>query len=219
MSDALRTKLLIRLEEAGLTPTALAVLIKRDKNYFRDFLNGRKGGLSVAAMEEADRELDKAIARRKDPNANTPPEDWIKPPLDFFGSRDLPVFASVEGGPGEMVVSTDPIELVPRPWFLKQVKEGYAVLVIGESMIPAYEPGDMAIVNPRVPAIKGKHAIFVGGEQHGEFRATIKRFVGATPEHWKAEQYNPPPGEKKELLLPKKLWTRALRVVGKYEGG
>lgn len=137
----------------------------------------------------------------------------------FFGERDLKVFAAVEGGPGVMVVSTDPIETVPRPWYMKDVRDGYAVLVVGESMVPAFKPGDMAIVNPRLPALRGQDVILIGGEHEGEFRASIKHLEGSDAKVWRLRQYNPPRGEKGELAWPKKDWPKALRVVGKYYGG
>ena len=142
-----------------------------------------------------------------------------EPPTEFLGDRDLKVFAAVEGGPGEMVVSTDPIELVPRPWYLKNVKDGYAVLIVGESMVPAFEPGDMAVVNPRLAPMRGKDVILVRGEEEGEFRASIKRLVSWTATHWNLLQFNPPRGEKAEFTLSRKEWPKALRVVGKYTGG
>jgi transcriptional regulator with XRE-family HTH domain len=146
-------------------------------------------------------------------------ETGHRPVPEFLGERDLKVFAAVEGGPGEMVVSTDPIELVPRPWYMREVRDGYAVLVVGESMVPAFKPGDMAIVNPRLPPLRGQDVILVGGEQTGEFRASIKHLEGWDARAWKLRQYNPPRGEKAELTWSKKDWPKALRVVGKYYGG
>lgn len=137
----------------------------------------------------------------------------------FMGERDLKVFAAAEGGPGEMVVSTEPIELVPRPWYLRSVRDGFAVLVVGESMVPAFDPGDIAVVNPRLPPLRGKDVILVRAEEHGEFRATIKRLVSWTPTHWNLLQFNPAKGEKAEFSLPRREWPKALRVVGKYSGG
>jgi len=135
-------------------------------------------------------------------------------PPQFFDGNDLPVFAAVEGGPGEMVVNSDPVDYVVRPWFLRNIKEGYAVIVSGESMVPLFEPGDMVLVNPRLPVVPGKAAIFVEGEERGEFNATVKRFVKSEPDIWRARQFNP----EKELALPKSRWRKALRIVGKYDG-
>jgi len=136
-------------------------------------------------------------------------------PQEFMGARDLRVFAAVEGGRGEMVVNTDPIELVPRPWYLGNVRDGYAVVIVGNSMEPAYEPGDMAVVNPRLPPMRGKDAILVGSEEKGEFVATIKRVLGWTEKEWRLRQFNP----RKDFVLSRKDWPRALRVVGKFSGG
>jgi phage repressor protein C with HTH and peptisase S24 domain len=141
------------------------------------------------------------------------------PPLEFMGDRDLRVFAAAEGGPGEMVVSTDPIEIVPRPWYLKNVKEGFAVLVTGDSMVPVFEPGDLAIVNPRLAPARGKDVILVADETEGEFRASIKRLLRWTERDWYLRQFNPPPGQKAEFTLLRKEWPKAMLVVGKYYGG
>jgi len=140
------------------------------------------------------------------------------PPPEIFGERDLPVYASVEAGDGAMVVYTDPVEVVPRPWFFKQVKEGYAVLINGTSMEPVYEAGDMVLVNPRAPLVKGKDVIIVGGEDHGEFRASLKRYLGQNSAEWMLKQFNPPEGQTVEFRRFKHEWPRALRVVGKYDG-
>lgn len=139
-------------------------------------------------------------------------------PVTALGERDLPVFAAAEGGPGEMVVSTSPIEIVARPWYLGSVKEGFGVLVVGESMSPAFEPGDIAVVNPRLPPARGKDVILVAREEEGEFTAVIKRLVRWTATEWHVRQFNPPPGAKEDMVLSRKAWPKALRVVGKFYG-
>ena len=53
-----------------------------------------------------------------------PPDEGPRPIPEILGERDLKVFAPVEGGSGEMVVSTEPIDLVPRPWYMREVSEG-----------------------------------------------------------------------------------------------
>lgn len=146
-------------------------------------------------------------------------EGYYRPPPTFLGEPDLPVFAATEGGRGEMVISSDPIEMVPRPWYLKSVKEGYAVLVTGESMEPRYAPGEIVVVNPKAALIRGKDVIVHTAREGGDFRAMVKAYMGATPELWKLRQFNPPPGEERDFAAPKKEWPFALRVVGRYDGG
>lgn len=131
-----------------------------------------------------------------------------------MASRDLPVYAAAEGGEGELVVSIEPIDMVPRPWYLGEVRDGYAVLVTGESMFPEFEPGDMAIVNPKLPYMRGKVHIFATERDDGHFLATIKRLVKVTSDAWIVEQHNPA----KTFSLDRAQWTTARRVVGKYSG-
>lgn len=139
-------------------------------------------------------------------------------PAAAVNSRDLPVYSAVEGGKGEMVVSTDPIETVVRPWYLKDVKEGYAVYVTGESMEPRYFAGEIAVVNPKAPLVRGRDVIVTTAREGGDFRAILKVYMGATPDSWKLRQYNPPSGDKQDFSVSKKDWPFVLRVVGKHDG-
>lgn len=148
-------------------------------------------------------------------NAPADAPGGYRPPPQFLGERDLPVYAAAEGGPGQMVVSTDAIEHVPRPWYLGNVKDGFAVLVVGDSMEPAFEAGDMAVVNPRLAPQRDKDVILVKGELEGDFIATVKRLLSWNDREWKLRQFNP----RKDFTLPRKEWPRALRVVGKFVGG
>lgn len=154
----------------------------------------------------------------EDDRATAPPRSGYVPPPEFFGERDLPVYAAAEGGPGEMVVSTDPIDMVPRPWYLGTVKDGYGVLVTGDSMDPAFRPGEIAIVNPRLPPQPSTDVILVGGEHEGEFKASIKFLIKSEPNRWYVRQFNPPDGEQRDFWREKREWPKAFRVVGKYSG-
>jgi phage repressor protein C with HTH and peptisase S24 domain len=174
----------------------------------------------IGRLENSKRKLSKEWAERLAPHLKVAPTQLmfprggavlIAPAVD---DREIPVYSAVEGGKGEFVVSSDEIERVARPWYLKGIKEGYAVVITGESMEPAFEPGDYAVVNPRAPLMKGKHAIFVAGEARGEFRASIKRLLQQSDKAWRVEQYNP----RKVFDLPKAEWASAYRVVGKHDG-
>lgn len=152
-----------------------------------------------------------------DPNAKLEKSETAAHPT--LGERDLPVYAAAEGGDGEIVISTERIDLVPRPWFLGEVKDGYAVMITGESMIPAFRPGELAIVNPRLPPMRDRDHIFTTAPDDGHFRASIKHLISWTDKDWKCEQYNPAKGKERVFTLPRVTWIKALRVVGKYEGG
>lgn len=133
---------------------------------------------------------------------------------DFFDRRNkMKVYASAEGGEGELIVDTDPIDYVDRPYTLADVEKAYAIVVTGESMVPAFKPGDRAWVNPEV-APKGGDDCVVYSKHHelGEMRVLIKEFIKATPTHWLLRQHNPA----KDLKLAKAEWQRCYKVVGKF---
>jgi len=139
----------------------------------------------------------------------------LPPPQFQGGARDFPVYSSAEGGPGEVIRSTDPVDWVPRPAPVGHTPEAYCMLISGESMAPEYRPGDSAIVNPKLPIISGEVYIFYR-ELQGEARATIKHLRRQTGDAWLVSQHNPPTGQKADFILSRREWQWAHRVVGKY---
>jgi phage repressor protein C with HTH and peptisase S24 domain len=135
-------------------------------------------------------------------------------PPPMYGPRDFPVYASAEGGPGEIIRHSDPIDWMPRPG-PAQTPDAYCMLISGESMSPEFRPGDSAIVNPRLPIIGGEVYIFYR-ELQGEARATIKHLRRQTADSWLVSQHNPPSGQKADFNLSRREWQWAHRVVGKY---
>lgn len=129
--------------------------------------------------------------------------------------RDFPIYASVEGGPGEIIRSAEAVDWYPRPAPVAHVREAYGLYVMGESMAPEFEPADIALVNPMLPPLPGKPCIFYS-ERRGEARATIKRFLRSSPTIWHVYQHNPPHGMTKEFTLSRKEWSICHRVLGKY---
>ena len=82
-------------------------------------------------------------------------------------------------------------------------------------MIPEFEPGDLAIVNPHLPPIAGVTCIFYE-EKGGEARATIKRLRRQTQDAWLVRQWNPPDGKKEDFALRRADWPICRRTVGKH---
>lgn len=125
--------------------------------------------------------------------------------------RLFPVYASAEGGAGEIIRSSDPIDFVPRPAPVQHVKEAYGLIVTGDSMEPEFRPGDTLILNPKLPLIGGESYVFYS-EMDGEARATVKNLRRATPDNWMVRQWNPA----KDFSLKRKEWAICHRVLGKY---
>jgi len=139
----------------------------------------------------------------------------LERPFITDGRPDFKVYASAEGGPGEIVRSSDPVDFIPRPTHLVHVKDAYGLLVTGDSMWPEYKSGQMAIVEPSLAVIPDEVYIFYA-ERDGEARATIKHLRRATGDRWLVTQHNPPEGGARDFSLSRKEWSIAHRVTGKY---
>jgi transcriptional regulator with XRE-family HTH domain len=86
----------------------------------------------------------------RDGGAGTPRESH---PIrhEPLGRKDLPVYASAQGGPeGSMVISYDPIEWRERPSILEAVPDAFAMYVINDSMEPRYRQGDLRVNSKEV---------------------------------------------------------------------
>ncbi|HUI96126.1 MAG TPA: helix-turn-helix domain-containing protein [Xanthobacteraceae bacterium] len=129
--------------------------------------------------------------------------------------RDFPIHASAEGGPGQIIVSSDAVDFEPRPAPFTHVRDAYGLLITGTSMEPEYRPGDTALINPNLPVIGGEVYVFYA-EKAGEARATIKHLRRAAAEKWLVSQWNPPAGQERDFALSRKDWQWAHRVIGKY---
>lgn len=130
----------------------------------------------------------------------------------LVGDKGMPIYASTEGGDGAIVINFDPVDYVKWPAPLLHVKEGFGVIVSEESMFPAYEPGDIALVNPRVQPRRDQDCVLLSHEGGSKIRSLIKRFKGATPTIWRVSQWNP----NEDFELAKSEWPRCWLVTGRY---
>ena len=104
---------------------------------------------------------------------------------------DLPVYASAEGGGGAIIITNEPIDYVRRPEPLLSVRDSYGCYVIGDSMSPAYEQGDLLLIHPGRPVRPGDDCVFVRDQGDGSQHALVKRLLRITPEKWRVRQFNP----------------------------
>lgn len=134
-----------------------------------------------------------------------------------YDNRDFRIFTAAEGGPGEIIRSVDPIDWWPRPIEVQHVKGAYGMYIVGDSMVPEFEPGHVAVVNPNLPHVGGKSYIFYAEDEAGQARATVKRLRRATADTWFVTQHNPPSGQKNDFTLSRRLWATAHRIVGRQD--
>lgn len=154
----------------------------------------------------------KLIALRDETKGAVKPANFRPPPELVSFSDTIPLHAAAEGGEGFEIISSEPFDYVPRPYTLRAVREAYAILIESTSMVPAFEPGDKAWVNPALGPRRGKNFIFYA-TQDGVERAMIKRLVNWTDSEWTVQQWNP----EKTFKLDRGEWDKVHRVIGHFE--
>ncbi|MGN6548476.1 MAG: S24 family peptidase [Pararhizobium sp.] len=136
----------------------------------------------------------------------------IIPGSELVSNQTMPVYPAAMGGEGHIIVSFDEVDRVKRPMELENVKGGYGLLIVGDSMVPAYRPGDMALVHPHKPPARDTDVILYHVPPDNEAEAIVKRLIGFNDREWTLEQYNP----YREFREFRKEWQVCHRVVGKY---
>jgi len=130
-----------------------------------------------------------------------------------LGRKDLPVYASAQGGPdGSMVFIYDPIEWRERPSILENVPDAFAMYVVNDSMEPRYRQGDLLLVHPRRPVRPGNDVLCVRVSENREHLAMIKQLVRMNAKEIVLLQFNP----RKEIIVSRRDLASLHRVLGAY---
>lgn len=116
-------------------------------------------------------------------------------------SHRIPVYGHAMGGKhGEFVLNGNQIADVLAPASLANVKDAYAVYIVGSSMEPRYSAGEVAFIHPGMPVKKGDYVVAqIATDENSAPLAFVKRFVSFDDRRLKLEQLNP----KKTLEFPK----------------
>ena len=229
MSDNdLRSRIQNRLLELGRSPITAAVSVGLERTYIRDYVNGRKDSIRLDKRALVAQALDWSVEQLMNDGpragsatgsaagtvAQSPHPSIVNGGL-LAGARDFPIYAAAQGGNGHMIVHTDVMEYVKRPVILEGVPDSYGILIVGDSMVPAYRQGDMALIHPRRPPERDTDVVLYDQDHRtGEAKSMIKRLVGFNDRSWKLEQYNPA----KTFSEHRADWPICHQVVGMYKG-
>lgn len=191
---------------------ALAQKLGLDPNQLKIGSTGRNLSLS--------NHNDKPVKATIAPNALTEvnsnhkgqPLGALTPGEQLVGEADLPVFAMAQGGRGALIVTENAVDWVVRPDPLLRVRDGYGMIVAGDSMSPKIDAGSTALVNPHLPPRQGDLCIFRRHADDGTVEACIKELVRATDDVWYVKQYNP----KRTFTLKRAQWQVCHVTVGTY---
>lgn len=237
----MRKLIIEKLEESGLTMKEASLRIGKSHSYLQQFL---KRGVPAELGEYERAELaqvlgvDESQLRGRSPAL--PKKDYTKAsgqvpemqpdiklsnfreiPVDNshmlsprYGDRDLPVFGTAQGGSGALIVTDLAVDYVTRPAPLLRVRDGYGMIVTGESMSPKIENGDTVLVNPHLPPRNGDTCVFRCHQDDGTVLVIVKRLRRFNDESWFVSQHNPP----KDFTLKRSEWQVCHVTVGSYFG-
>lgn len=218
MHDALRKRVAAEIERQGREMKEVSLAAGLGETYVRDFLKRGRGKLENLIKVAQELGRDQAWLMTGEGGELLPPvgKDSFKPQIipgsELVGARDFPIYAAAEGGNGHLIVTFDPIEVVKRPAILEGVKGAYGLLVSGDSMEPAYDHGDMALVHPGLGPGRLVDVVLYDHPPDGNAEAIIKRMVGWNEREWQLRQFNP----RKDWSVHRADWPTCHRVVGKY---
>ncbi|GAB5387163.1 MAG: hypothetical protein Alpg2KO_01310 [Alphaproteobacteria bacterium] len=132
------------------------------------------------------------------------------------GKEDLPVYASAQGGPGQvLLMDSEPIEYSQRPIVLHNLPEAFGLVLTGDSMEPAYRPGDTLMVAVGEPVQRSDDVLIVLNDRKaGQKVAMVKLILAQKPDELHLYQHNPPPGQDSHFSIPTKDVEMIAPVVG-----
>lgn len=128
-------------------------------------------------------------------------------------ARMIPVRSAARGGAEqEMFLEDGPIDHRPCPVFVANVRDAYAIYVVGESMVPMYRPGQLLYINPHKPPMPGRGVVITKTNRS----VLIKELVRATSFGLVLREYQP---KTREFTVPHSEVQEAHVVVGAEEPG
>jgi phage repressor protein C with HTH and peptisase S24 domain len=239
--DAVRKLILEKLTERGLTMKEASLRIGKSHSYLQQFL---KRGVPEELGEYERASLSEVLGVNEQDLRGTSPKlpkkDYVKvsgtvaDPQPYiklsdtghnridnpaqiaavFGDRDLPVFGTAQGGSGALIVTDQAVDYVVRPAPLLRVRDGYGMIVTGDSMSPKIENGDTVLVNPHLPPRSGDTCVFRNHQDDGTVLVIVKKLRRFTDETWYVSQHNPA----KDFQLKRAEWQICHVTVGSYFG-
>lgn len=135
-------------------------------------------------------------------------------PLPGFAtmSRDLPVMGTAAGGNnGDFSQNGTIADYVRRPAVLDGVKNAFAIYLVGDSMSPRFEHGDLIIVHPGRPIVSGCDVLIELHAVDGEVgHCMVKTYLRKANGSYILRQYNPP---RDDIAVPIKRVKYIYRIL------
>ena len=129
--------------------------------------------------------------------------------------RRIDILGRAAGGKeGKFILNGEKQGYIFAPPSVEAASNPYALYVIGTSMEPRYEDGEMVVANPDVPYGKGSYVVVqLFTDEEGVFECYVKRFVSFGKE-LVLEQLNPPKGHDAIMRFPRARVRAIHKLVG-----
>lgn len=126
-------------------------------------------------------------------------------------AQDIPVLGTAAGSEEAafQLQSGSPIDHVRRPPGVASAVDVYAIYVVGDSMTPRFDEGELIYVSGKRPARPGDYVVVQTAEEDGEITAWCKRLVRKGGKSITLEQFNPP----RTFKIPVKSAVAVHRVL------
>lgn len=127
--------------------------------------------------------------------SNVKPAPGVRPIAWADLPKDVPVYGTVVGGAsGEFELNGEVIDYVRRPPGIAKTRGVFALYVVGDSMAPWRQPGDLVYCTTLRQARGGDYVVVAlkRPADGGPAPAYLKRLVGVRGPSTILEQYNPP---------------------------
>lgn len=192
-----------RLDALGLRPATAAKAAGLHPDYLRNILDGKSLSPRADKLAQLARVLhcdlpfllgEGAPPAPPLPTAGfdraTPAYMPLREEPAAFGHADspggiqdqMPIYGSADGGEFGMTVTLTPIEFMRRPEPLARVPGAFGLYMVGTTMAPKYQPGDLLLIHPTRPAAPQDHVLAVRAVTSGPADAMIGCHLGRDDE-------------------------------------
>lgn len=168
-----------------------------------EWLRHGRGNLPSNANKE---QIEENVSRLGG-NSRQPIGDVPTNPLVVY--RTVLIEGSRRGG---FMLYAEPIDEVPRPFFLKFSQTAFAIKVLTDENFPVYKRWDTVLIDPGGSHAVGEDHMFSPDIDPSGVHSVIGNLKQSTPSHWIVHTY----GTKQDQELPRSEFPNAWPIVGRY---
>jgi transcriptional regulator with XRE-family HTH domain len=168
-----------------------------------EWLRTGRGNIPSTAIKEQTEETVSQVGG----NERQPVGDVRGNPLVVY--RTVLIEGAKRGG---FMLYAEPIDEVPRPFFLKFSQTAFAVKVLTDENFPVYKRWDTILIDPGGSHALGEDHMFTPDIDPKGGHSVIGNLKQSTGSHWIVHTY----GTKQDHELPKAEFPNAWPIVGRY---